>query len=107
MVLRWCGSLNDRGRRTDATERAQRREDCVRIAAGGGRQESRRGLPGDGSLAAGVLQLEKEVGRTGVERTPGAAAVTRREPQAENAGGRSYLGQAHLAGSAVKKSLKP
>ena len=32
MVWPGCGSLNDRGRRTDATERAQRREDRVRIA---------------------------------------------------------------------------
>src|ERR1700676_4415933 len=79
MVWPRCGSLNDRGRRTDATERAERREDRVRVAAGGGRQESQGGLPGEGGLGAGVLQLETTLRGDGVERTAGATPAAGRE----------------------------
>src|SRR5271156_334114 len=107
MVWPWCGSLNDRGRRTDATERAQRREDRIRVAAGGSRQKGERGLPRNGCFAAGVLQLEATLRRTGIERTSRATPVARREQEAEDDGRGSQLGQAHSAGSALKKSLKP
>src|SRR4029077_17794197 len=100
MVLPWCGSLNDRGRRTDATERAQRREDRVRAAAGGGGQESGRSLPRDGRLGASVLQLEAALRWAGAERAPRVAAVARREPQTKDAGGRSDLGQTYSPGCA-------
>ena len=59
-----------------------------------------------GVLAAGVLQLETALRGAGVERTPGIAAVARREPQAKDVGRGSYLGQAHLAGSSLKKKLE-
>src|ERR1700694_3515332 len=93
MVWPRCGSLNDRGRRTDATERAQRREDRVRVAAGRGRQESQRGLPGDGRRSAGVRQLEAALRETGIERTAGTAPVARRESQAEDVGRGPHLVQ--------------
>src|SRR6267142_52916 len=96
MVWPRCGSLNDRGRRIDATERAER-----------GGQEGQRGLPGDGCLAAGVLQLETALRGAGVERTAGVAPTARRKSQAQDLGSRPHLGQTHSAGSAVKKSLKP
>ena len=78
---------------------------ALRQAEGG--QEGRRHLPGDGCIAAGVLQLEAAVRGVGLERTAGAAATAGREPQAEDLGGRSDPGQAHFAGGAVKKGLKP
>src|SRR6185436_12522634 len=65
------------------------------------------GLPGNGRLAASVLQLETALRRAGVERVAGATPVARREPQAQDLGGRPHLGQTHPAGSAVKKSLRP
>src|SRR5690349_10377568 len=64
-------------------------------------------LPRVRSLAAGVLQLEAAFCRFGFERTARTAAATRREPQAEDAGGRSNPGQAYSAGGALKKGLKP
>jgi hypothetical protein len=48
--------------------------------------------------------LETALRGAWVERTAGIAAVTRREPQAEDVGGGSHVGQAHLAGSAIKKA---
>src|SRR4029079_8197853 len=98
MVWSRRGSLNDRGRRADATERAQRREDRVRVATSRGRQESQRSVSGDGGLAAGVLQLEAALCGAGVERTTGAAPAAGRKPQAQDLSGGSHLAQAHPAG---------
>jgi hypothetical protein len=58
--------LNDRRRSAHATERAQRREDYVRVTADRNGKGSPRGLPGDGRVAAGILQLEAAV--CGIER---------------------------------------
>ena len=60
-----------------------------------------------GVSPAGLLQLEAALRRVGFERIARVAAVARREPEAEDAGGGPDVGQAHLAGGAVKKSLKP
>src|SRR3954447_2564296 len=103
-----CGPLNGSRRRIrNAEERAQRRADCIRSAAGGSGQEGGRYLPGDGCLATGVLQLEETLRRSGCKRVARTSAAAGREPEAEDTGGGSDTGQAYSAGGAVKKSLTP
>src|SRR5688572_7224805 len=91
-----CGPLNEGGRRIrHATERTQRRADRIRSAAGRGRQEGERSVPRDGRVGTSILQLETALCWLGLERTAGAATVARREPKAEDAGGRPDSGQAY------------
>jgi|SRR5579871_746201 len=66
MVWPWCGSLGSRRRRTDATKRAQRRKDCVRVAAGGRRQEGERGLPRDGVTAQAFYSWKRKYAGLGI-----------------------------------------
>src|SRR6202021_1905368 len=54
-----CGPLDESGRRKNAEERTHRRANHLRLAASRRRPESGRCLPGDGDIAAGVLQLEE------------------------------------------------
>src|SRR5580692_10242645 len=102
-----CGPLDESGRRKNAEEGTHRRADHLRLAASRRRQESGRRLPGDGDIAAGVLQLEEALRGIGVERASRVAAVAGREWEAEDLGCGSESGQAHLTGSAIKKGLKP
>ena len=97
-----CGPLDGSRRRTNAKERAQRRANHYSFAAGRGRQEGERCLPGDGSVSAGVLQLEAEVRGTGSQRVTGASAVARRESETEDSGGkrRGWSGAATSGGKA-------
>jgi hypothetical protein len=69
--------------------------------------EGQRSLSRDGSIAADILPLEAAVRRTGIARTAGAPATARRKPQAKRDRRRPHVGQAHFAGSALKKGLKP
>src|SRR6516164_9723957 len=94
-------------RRGNAKERAQRGADRLRLAASRRGSEGQRSLPGDGSIAAGVLPLEAAVRRTGIERAARTSATAGREPQAKRDRRGPHVGQAHLAGSALKKGLKP
>src|SRR5580704_16678652 len=99
-----CGPLDESGRRKNAEEGTHRRADHLRLAASRRRQESGRRLPGDGDIAAGVLQLEEALRGIGVERASRVAAVAGREWEAEDLGCGSESGQAHLTGSAIKKA---
>ncbi len=64
-------------------------------------------MSGDGSNAAGVLQMEAPIRRTRIERSAGASATARRESQAEGDCGGPHIGQAHSARGSLKKGLKP
>ena len=66
MVWRVCGSLSEGAKRTNAEEGTQRRTDRVCVEAGGNWQAGARSLPGDGHIGAGVLHLEAEVRRLGL-----------------------------------------
>ena len=70
-------------------------------------QEGQRSLSGDGGIAASVLQLEAAIRRTAIAGAAGAPATARREPQTERDRSGPHVGQAHFAGSAIKKGLKP
>ena len=70
-------------------------------------QEGQRSLSRDGSVAAGGLQLEAATRGAGIARAAGAPATARRKPQTERDRSRPHVGQAHFAGSALKKGLKP
>src|SRR5215813_2238591 len=94
-------------RRRYAEEGAQRGADCLRLTTDRRRQEGQRGLPGDGSIAAGSVPVEATVRRIGIERSAGTSATAGRESQAEKHCGGPHVGQAHSAGSALKKGLKP
>lgn len=102
-----CGPLDESQRRGHAQEGSHPRADYDRLATGRGGQEGQRCLPRIRSFIAGVLQLETAFCRLGFDRTAGAAAVTRREPLAQNAGRRSDARQAYPAGGALKKGLRP
>src|SRR5262249_30729633 len=94
-------------RRRYAEEGAQRGADCLRLTTDRRRQEGQRGLPGDGSIAAGSVPVEATVRRIGIERSAGTSATAGRESQAEKHCGGPPRGQTHSAGSAIKKGLKP
>jgi hypothetical protein len=87
--------------------RLARRADRLRLAASRRGQEGQRSLPGDGGIAASILQLEAAIRRAGIAGAAGTPATARRKPQAERDRSGSYVGQAHFAGSALKKGLKP
>ena len=107
-VAAGCGPLNEsEGRIRNATERAQRRADRVRSAAGRSGQEGGRHLPGDGRIPTSLLQLEEALRRCWSKRVTRVAPATRGKPKAEDAGGGPHAGQAYSPGGAVKKSLKP
>src|SRR5262249_33815958 len=104
---RWICFSGRARRRRYAKKRAQRGADCLRLTTDGRRQEGQRGVPGDGSIPAGSLPVETSVRRIGIERGARASATAGRESQAEGHCGGPDLGQAHPAGSALKKGLKP
>ena len=85
----------------------QRGADPVYLAADRRGQEGQRSLSGDGGVAAGSLQLEAAICGTGIARTAGAPTTARRKPQAERDRSGPHVRQAHFAGSALKKGLKP
>ena len=58
-------------------------------------------------VAPDGLQLEAAIRRIGIARAAGAPATAGREPQAERDRSRRHVGQAHFAGSALKKGLRP
>src|SRR4029079_2795806 len=107
-VAAGCGPLNESGRRIrNATERAQRRADRLRSAAGRSRQEGGRHLPRDGRIPTSLLQLEEALRRCWGKRVTRVAPVTRGKPPAKDSGRGPHAGQAYSPGGAVKKSLKP
>lgn len=77
------------------------------LRQGRGGQESRRYLSRSGRFPTGFPQLEATLRRSRVERVAGTAAATRGKSQAEEPGGRPDSGQAHIAGGAIKKGLRP
>ena len=102
-----CGCLVNSRRRANAEARLQRREDRVCVAAGVSGQEGQRSLPRDGRIGGGILHVAAALRRAGVKQTARVAPTARGKPQAESARGGAQPGQAHSAGSAVKKSLRP
>ena len=102
-----CDPLDEGRRRRHAEEGAQRRGDRTSVAPGRSGPEGERDLPGNGCIAAGLLQLEAALRWIGFERVTRATAIAGRESEAEDSGGGPDAGQAHTAGSAVKKGLKP
>jgi hypothetical protein len=102
-----CGPLDGSRTRTNSEEKSQRRADYLRLAPSRSRKKSKRDLPGNGRVAASFLPLEAAICRPRLERTARAAPVARRESQTEDLGGRPDAGQAHSAGDAIKKGLKP
>src|SRR5258708_35468948 len=106
-IASWIWFSGRKRRRRYARETTQRGADSLCLAAGRRGQEGQRSLSGDGGVAAGGLQLEAAIRGVGIERAARVAATARREPQAERDRSGSHVGQAHLAGSAIKKGLKP
>src|SRR5580704_14932403 len=103
----WMWFSGQKRRRRNARETTQRGADSVCLAAGRRGQEGQRSLSGDGGIAAGGLQLEAAIRGIGIERAAGTPATARRESQTERDRSRPHVGQAHFAGSAIKKGLKP
>src|SRR5712692_5466076 len=94
-------------RRRHARETTQRGADRLRLAASRRGREGQRSLSRDGGIAASVLQLEAAICRAGIAGAAGAPATAARKPQAERDRSGPHVGQAHFAGSVIKKGLKP
>lgn len=54
---------------------------------------SERGMPGDGRIGAGVLQLAASLCRNGIERAPGAVSVARGESKLKGLVAELFLGK--------------
>ena len=81
--------------------------DNIRPQAGRRRSQDRRGLPRDGSGRANLPQVEEQVRRHGLERDTPPQAAGGGEFLAQTTRLRSKSGQAHAAGGALKKALRP
>src|SRR3984893_17789487 len=103
----WIWFSGRKRRRRYARETTQRGADSVCLAAGRRGQEGQRSLSGDGGIGAGGVRVEAAIRGIGIERAAGTPATARRESQTERDRSRPHVGQAHFAGSAIKKGLKP
>jgi putative transposase len=83
-----------------------RTADRLCFKASRNRRACRGSVPQDGHLGGYVLQLEKEVFRSGNSRTQTAQTARRRKRSIETSRGRSNFGQTDAAGCSQKKALR-